>query len=406
MVNEGPNYATLIARFLGSGQSERALAAAREWLAVEPENPAAHRAAAHALVNLDRPGDALPFIAAALRYRPQDDFVHRLASMAHFRLNQPKKADEAVHRAITLNPLDSGHWQQLAWMCHAQRDLASGRKWAEKALALSPRDPNALNLLALCQPPDSDGQLRKIDYLRAALELRPNDPNLLNNLGVYHLSVSRDLAAAEACFRQALHSNPTVPLFRRNLFVALKNRDRIYRALCLPRDLMARVQTTVRRKGKRRPWFILLLVLAWLLVARYVLVALILWAILVWPLVKIYEYRTVGDLKRKAGEIDHRDAGLYGIRRWPLRVRLGIFGLILAGFWTGLAFTLKNALRGDPSATSLLVITGTLLVMVFVVWVVRRNLHSLRVGLANRRRSKKFRALLPTELPGKLLSHE
>ena len=401
-----PNYKLLVVRYNESGQWERSLATARDWLAADPENAGAHRAAAQSLVNLDKAAEAEKFIAKALSRRPDDDFVQRLASIAHFKLGRPREADEAIHRAISLNPTDSGHWRHLAWMSYVQGDHASARKWAEKARSLSPRDPNVLNLLSLCQPKGPEGQSLKETYLREALELRPNDPNLQNNLGVNLMNVSRDFAAAEMCFRRALSANPASKLYRKNLFSALKGRDPIYKALCAPRDLILRALVRARRNGRERLWLLPLILLAWLLVARYMIGALILWLILVWPLVKTYEYLTLGDLKKKAGEIGAQRGGFLGFRRWPLRARLAIFGLVLVGFWTALALAARNVRAGDALATYGLLLVIIVLCGAVVFWAVRRNIRFFRAGIHKRRRSKKFSDLLQPGNSNKALSHE
>jgi hypothetical protein len=45
----------------------------------------------------------------------------------------------------------------------------------------------------------------------------------------------------------------------------------------------------------------LLLIPIWLLVLRFVLVGLLLWFMWVWPLTKVYEYLTIGDIQARAG---------------------------------------------------------------------------------------------------------
>ena len=53
-----PNYAILLSRFSSSGQWDRVLDTAREWLSLNPENIPAHLAAGQALNNLDRHAEA------------------------------------------------------------------------------------------------------------------------------------------------------------------------------------------------------------------------------------------------------------------------------------------------------------------------------------------------------------
>jgi hypothetical protein len=134
--------------------------------------------------------------------------------------------------------------------------------------------------------------------------------------------------------------------------------------------------------------------------------ALILWLILVWPLVKTYEYLTLGDLKKKAGEIGAQRGGFLGFRRWPLRARLAIFGLVLVGFWTALALAARNVRAGDALATYGLLLVIIVLCGAVVFWAVRRNIRFFRAGIHKRRRSKKFSDLLQPGNSNKALSHE
>lgn len=85
----------------------------------------------------------------------------------------------------------------------------------------------------------------------------------------------------------------------------------------------------------------LILLPVWFFAMRFILGGLILWFALVWPLVKVYEFLTIGDIRAKAGEIGG-DRGVFSFRRWPLTVRLGIFAATLVAFWGGLAYLFSN----------------------------------------------------------------
>ncbi len=404
--NDPRDHRLLFARYSGSGQWDRALAAARDWLAAEPENFQAHRGAAQALINLGRPAEALPRLAAALRAQPGDDFSHRLASIAHFELGNRKEADEAIHRALSIAPKNSGHWRHLAWMCFRQGDRTAGRKWAEKALELAPEDPASLNILALCQPDSADGRERKQAYLRRALELSPNDPALQNNLGVHHLNVSHDLAAAEKCFRRALTLEPENKVYRQNLILALKKRDWIYRTLCAPRDLIARQSAALRARRQERSFSGAIAWVISLVVGRYFIGLLLIWAVLVWPLVKVYEFLTLGDLQGRAGEIAADRGGLFGYRNWPMPVRLGIFIAILVGFWAVPAFLFKQVRTGAPAWGIALAKVGAGFLFAMILRLLRGPIGYLCTRPAYRRRSKRFSRLLPTQTPDRGISHE
>jgi tetratricopeptide (TPR) repeat protein len=393
MVRPPMNYAQLTQNFAGSGQWDRMVEAARDWVGAEPENPAAHRALAQALVNLGRHAEAEPHIVVVLARRPEDGFAHRLASIIHFGLKRPQKAEEAILKAISLAPRDNLHWHQLALMCYEQGDRINGLKWAEKARELAPNNAATLNLLSLCQPATDEGRARKRSLLSEALALRPNDPNLQNNLGVLLLGAPRDLAGAEACFRRALGAVPTSPLYRRNLFVAIRGRDWVYRALRAPLDGVRKVQSALRPSGRWRFLLLPVLILVWIFAARIFGAILVIWAVFFWPMLKLYEFMVIGDLRKKAGEIGAQRGGFLGYRRWSLRLRLGIVGAVMLVFWAALAWTAVLLARGSAAV---IFAAMALSIVVLVIMIVKgfRKASRLPVPFSAWMRSRKVKRLL------------
>lgn len=324
-----PDYRILLSRLVDSGQWDRALATAREWLAADPENPDANLVAGQALINLKRHAEAEPHLAKTLAGDPENALAHRFLSLVQFHQKRFSAAEASIQKALALNPEDAYHWYHLAWMLHRHGQPAQAKKYAQKARELAPRDSDIVNLLALCTiGSPADDAFRRQQYLEA-LELDPANPAVHNNLGNYYLAIEQDHRQAEECFRRALFLNPSLKTARANLFAAITRRDPVYRLLCAPRDRSVQVFAFVCRK---RLLFFLLLPL-WLVVLEILFVVLILWGLLVWPLVKAYEYLTLGDIRAQAGELGPRRGGLLGYRRWPLKIRLGLFALLLGAFW-------------------------------------------------------------------------
>jgi Flp pilus assembly protein TadD len=391
--NVQPNYELLVTRYAGSGQWDRALEASREWLTSEPDSPRAHLGAGQALVNLDRDGEAEPHLRRVLAAQPEYGFALRLFSIACFRLQRFKEADDAIHRAISLEPNEAYHWYHLGQMCHSQGDLESARRCAAKARELRPDDANFANLYALCER--AGDRTMQLQRYREALALDPENAVIHNNIGVYHLSVEHDFMAAEAAFRRALHFEPSRPLFRSNLFLTLKHRDPVYRILCAPRELLLRFVSGSR--GKRSLGYIGVLLL-WVATARFVIGALILWGIFVWPLVKVYERLAVGDIRARAGEVGARRGGWFGYRRWPLYVRLGIFAALLVLFWGGVAFSARNE-EGRKVLLSLAIVAGIVFAGAFISRIVVRDFRHRGRTRHARRRAQRFRDMLSTPPP-------
>lgn len=231
-----PNYKILIDRFNSSRQWDRTLETAREWLSVEPENSTAHMAAGQALVYLERHSEAERHMAHVLAAQPDNDIAHRHMSAIQFASGHYKTADESVRKAIALDTANAYHWYHLAWMCYRQGDCASAKKFCAHALELNPREAAFVHLAILCEPVTSVDAEQKLARYHEALELDPENSAIHNNIGAHHLDIIRDYEAAEACFRRALFFDPSDKTARSNLFITLKQRDPIFRALHAPRD--------------------------------------------------------------------------------------------------------------------------------------------------------------------------
>lgn len=328
--SQSQQFQMILRRLLGSRQWERAVDVARDWLSHEPENAEAHMAAGQALVNLKRYKEADAHISKVLSARPDNSFAFRLASIAAFNQQKQAKADEHIRRAIELNPNDAMHWYQLSLMRYRQGNLSAAEQHARRSLELYPDNAETINLLALCKKGDPSGQLS--DYLRA-LEINPESSVVHTNIGSHYLYSAHNPKAAEESFRRALQCDPTNEAAQKGLFNALRLRDPIYYTLTLPRNLL--FAASWNRRDRTMLVRIVLLGL-WLWVGHYLVIAFAAWLMLVFPLVKAYEYLTLSDIRSRAGMVGARRGGWGNFHRWPLPARLAIFGLLVLCFWGGL----------------------------------------------------------------------
>lgn len=274
--------------------------------------------------------------------------------MVYFSQDAFRAADESIHKAISLNPTDAYHWHQLAHMSFRQNDLATEKKCVARARELNPRDADILNLAILCEVTGAGAA--KIQQYQDALALDPENANIYNNIGAQYLDYLNDYPKAEECFRRALFFEPASKIFRKNLFITVKQRDLVYRVLCTPKDwLFAGINLFARVRKKSLLLYILMIPL-WLLAFRFIIGGLILWFALVWPLTKVYEFLTIGDIRARAGELGVRRGGFLGYRKWPLKIRLAIFAGFLISFWGGVAclFVGKNPLARQEAGQVLL----------------------------------------------------
>lgn len=391
-----PNYRTLIARFNASGQWDRTVETAREWLSIEPSNVEAHMAAGQALVILSRQSEAERHIRHVLTIQPDNDIAHRHMSAIQFAAGRYSAADESVRKAISLDPSDAYHWYHLALMCYRQGDRASGKKFGAKALELRPRDPNIMNLVTLCEPTNFVNPEQKLAQYRAALELDPENAAIHNNIGAIYLDVNQDYQRAEECFRRALFFDPSGKTYRNNLFITIKHRDPIYRALRAPKDFLLKAFSFTQRARQQSILLYLLSIPLWLFAFRFVIIGLLLWCLFIWPLIKAYEYLTVGDILSKAGELGAKRGGFLGYRRWPLKARLGIFAMLLVMFWGGIAlvwFSWDN-LSNSKDFDSVMGICIFLGLFAFLIFILRQMGRKSRIQSHAKRRAKKFETLL------------
>ena len=402
--SNAPNYRILISRFSASGQWDRVLETARDWIAADPENARAHLAAGQALLNLKRYPEADPFLRRALAGEPQNSVAHRFISIAHFHGGRFKEADEAIQKAISLSPEDHYNWYHLAWMFYRQGDRASARKYAERARQLAPRDADVVNLLALCAPGEGAASEQRLRQYEAALELDPENAEVHNNIGAYHLNVTRDFVAAEECFRRALFFDPALKTARANLFLAIKHRDRVYQVICVPRDGLLQGFSMMRRARKKGFLVYLLLLPVWILAFRFLLAALILWCLLIWPMGKVYEFLTIGDIRAQAGEVGSRRGGFLGYRRWPVRVRLSIFAVCLVSFWAALDWVYFYGESSTARSYTAVMLGGIgigMVLRIFVFVQLPAMIERKRARNLSRLRTRRMAGILETETDGR-----
>ncbi len=311
-------YSTLLWRLIASGQWDRVLTAAREWLAEDPNCTEAHQHAGQALVNLERYQEALPHVQKALAANPGGVFLHRMASIACFQQSLHRQADHHIEEAIRLGPRDPMNWYHLARMRYKNGSFDAAAKYAGRARELDPDNADIVNLLALCQRGTS---AERSGYYTEALRLDPRNAIVLNNLGVLHLN-DREYARAADFFRQALAINPRDRNTQENLDKAVRGADPLYRVLRWPRVVIA---LFALQNVRRDPVRAVLRVLCCFYAGRYLLFGYGLWLVFGVALLKGYEWLTLPDLREQAGVPGARRGGVLRFWRWPRAVRVVLY---------------------------------------------------------------------------------
>ena len=311
------------------------LAAARDWLAEEPNCAEAHQHAGQALVNLERYPEALPHVQQALAANPGSAFLHRLASIACFQQSLQRRADHHIEEALRLGPRDAMNWYHLARMRYRNGAHDAAAKYANRARELDPGNADIVNLLALCQ---RDAPAQRIGYYTEALKLDPRNAIVLNNLGVLFLN-DGEHARAAGFFRQALTINPGDRNTQENLYKAVRGQDPIHRVLRWPRvAISAFALQNVRRDPGRAVLRLAFCVYA----GRYLLLAYGVWLVFGAALLKGYEWVTLPDLREAAGVPGARRGGVLRFRRWPKAARVGLYLAVYAAACAALVQSMRG----------------------------------------------------------------
>ncbi len=328
-------YATLLWRLGSSGQWDRVLAAARDWLAEDPACTEAHQHAGQALVNLERYQEALPHVQKALAGNPGSAFLHRLASMACFQQSHQRSADHHIEEALRLAPRDPMNWYHLARMRYKSGSYDAAAKYANRARELDPDNADIINLLALCQRGTS---AERMDYYTQALKMDPRNAVVLNNLGVLFLNDGKYAQAADY-FRQALTINPRDKNTQENLEKAVRGCDPLYRVLRWPRVVIA---LFAMQNVRRDPGRAALRVLFCLFAGRFLLFAYGFWLVFGVALLRGYEWITLPDLREQTGVPGARRGGTLRFWRWPRAVRVGLYLVAYAAASAALVQTMRQ----------------------------------------------------------------
>jgi len=184
-------------------------------LAARPDD---HRAWCVLALVHDGLGQAARMLEAANRavaLAPEEEWGHRLASIALARLRQLEEAVRAAGEAVRLDP--------NGWRTHVQYSLVAAQvprlaqdayRAAQRAAELAPHSSDAHFALGLTS--DATGRHEEVaEHYRQALRLDPEHVNALNN--VTNLERGTRLGSKAAGYARALRADPSAAVPRENL---------------------------------------------------------------------------------------------------------------------------------------------------------------------------------------------
>lgn len=209
---------------LRRGDAADALAAARELVAAQPNDPNAHRLLAAALrLGGDRAG-AITAVDHALGLAPDDANLHLERAGLLLAERQLDQAQAALARTIGLDPNQFPAYIVQAQLALGRGDLDEAERISRIAARIAPEHPHVAAIegtLALRRG-DAD---RGLAILAGASSRFPEEPQLLHALGFAYMAKGH-LAFAEQSFRSLLE----------------RTQD--------PRPLRALIADVVRRQGR------------------------------------------------------------------------------------------------------------------------------------------------------------
>jgi len=202
---------------------------ARQALAQDPQNAAAHSFLALCCVQQNRTADAVSEARAAVGLAPADPASHRILGFVLHRLDRQAEALASVDQSLRLDPNDTDAHVLRAAVQLASRHWKGALEAAETALTLDPEHVEAANFraMALTQLGRKAEAAMTVDY---ALHREPDNALSHANQGWNRLH-QNDPRRAKEHFREALRLDPTLEFAREGMLEALKARNPIYRAM-------------------------------------------------------------------------------------------------------------------------------------------------------------------------------
>ncbi|WP_119716914.1 tetratricopeptide repeat protein [Cognatilysobacter tabacisoli] len=191
---------------LRGGDATGALAAARDLVAAQPNDPTAHRLLAAALrLGGDRAG-AIAAVDHALGLAPDDASLHLERAGLLLAERQVDEAQAALARTIGLDPNQFPAYIVQAQLAIGRGDLDEAERISRIAARIAPEHPHVAAIegtLALRRG-DAD---RSLAILSTASSRFPDEPQLRHALGFAYLAKGH-FAFAEQAFRGMLERDP------------------------------------------------------------------------------------------------------------------------------------------------------------------------------------------------------
>ena len=255
------------AALLEMNRPHEALEQLRLALAQDPEDSRLHCLSVLGELEVGDLDRALEAAERAVSCGPEEEWPHRLRAISLLRLDRPSEARAAAFEAARLAPGEAMTYLVLAEALQATGERAGAEDAARHAVELDPDDPDAHTTLGKVFL-DQDRPADAVLAYRAALALDAEDADALNNLAVARLRAN-DRQGTDRQFEAAARLDPRSDVARRNILrTGPAGRTYVYRRFSVLVALLAGVSAFTDRTGA----IVLLVLAAGLEVARSVTV--------------------------------------------------------------------------------------------------------------------------------------
>lgn len=222
---------------LQRGQAPQALAAARAFVAAQPENPEAHHLLGLAARASNLVDEARSAFDRAIELAPDHPAYHMARAGLALQESDVEAARKGLDVAATLDPNQIRSHIVLAQLALGRGDVAECESRLKLAYRIDAAHPHALV---------TEGNLRfsqnraedALKLFTQAAQRAPNDPLAVSSLGIAYLRVGH-LAFAEQALRRASQMVPQDLGVRRALITALRRQNRLDDAVAEARALAA-----------------------------------------------------------------------------------------------------------------------------------------------------------------------
>lgn len=378
--------------FRTSSQWERVVSTGGKMLALDPDQAWLHVVMGDAHRNTNKLVDSEKHYRRAMVLDPDDADPHAGMSQLELKRNRLGLADDHVHRALTIDPNDDYLWVIKSHLATLHGHAKEAEAAALKALQINPDNLHAKRFLIDARAHHSGSEkLSPRQQIAAYEEILAEDPendSVISDIGIVYFNEFEDYQKAEEKFRQALQIDPADKNYQELLVKSLRKRDPILRLLWLPLKPVDWMSTIIRWTWEKK-WPLIFMIFLF----KYVVVILVFFALiffmLCWPVAKVYEYLTIADIHRKAGQLRIYSGPMARLHKSPFALRFGTFLIVVASFWTTVILAFRHPELGPIVGEYFALVLVSCVVLFYLAsWgLVAREAYRKR---AHARRSKRL----------------